>query len=205
MKMRSSCPTSAPLPVTSFRFDAFNHEYVETATGEVLPHITGMLERTGWIDDRWYTEESCARGQQVHRLTADYDLGAIDVDQERGPFRSYLLAYVDAMKVIPHEWVGIEEPLVHAGYRFGGRPDRHGRIYTAKGILEIKSGAVDKAHPIQTALQAILLAPIVGLPPELIDRFCLYVKPTGRWVLDQHKERRDLIEAQRIIQVCHRS
>src|SRR5574341_1863405 len=45
-----------------FRFDALNHEYLSVATGEVFPHITGMLEQTGWIDDRWYTEESSDRG-----------------------------------------------------------------------------------------------------------------------------------------------
>lgn len=193
----------APLPITSFRFDAFNHEYVETATGLVLPHITGMLDRTGWVDDRWYTEESCERGHQVHRLTADYDLGAIDdLDRVVDKYRAYLLAYADAMRVIPHEWDAIEEPLVHSTYRFGGRCDRRGRIYTAKGVCEVKSGLVDKAHPVQTALQAILVAPLFGLPPELVDRFCLYLKPTGRWTLEQHKEPRDLIEAKRIIQVC---
>jgi hypothetical protein len=191
-----------PLPISTFRFDADRHDYIETATGVVLPHITGMLERAGWIDDRWYTDESCERGHQVHRLTADVDLGAIEPYDVQGKYRSYVLAYVDAMKIIPHDWQGIEEPLVHPTFRFGGRADRRGRIYTAQGVMEIKSGLVDKAHPIQTALQAILVAPLLGIPSEIVDRFCLYVKPTGRWKLEQHRERRDLIEAQRIIRLC---
>lgn len=193
---------TAPLPISSFRFDALLHAYIETATGVELPHVTGMLERAGLIDSRFYTDDSRERGSHVHRLTADFDLGAIGPDDVQGKFRSYLLSYVDAMKVIPHCWDAIEEPTVHPSFRFGGRPDRVGRIYTTLGVLEVKTGLVEKAHPIQTALQAILVAPKLGIPPEIIDRFCLYVKPTGRWKLEQHRERRDLIEAQRIIRLC---
>ena len=52
-----------------FRFDAIRHSYTELATGEERPHITGMLERTGWVDEEWFTEESSERGTAVHSLT----------------------------------------------------------------------------------------------------------------------------------------
>jgi hypothetical protein len=49
----------APLP---FRFDAIDHLYLELHSGDVLPHITGMLEKTGWVDDLWMTEDGKERG-----------------------------------------------------------------------------------------------------------------------------------------------
>ena len=57
-----------------FRFDALNHEYIALDTGEMLPHITGMLETAGLVDDLWFTEESSECGTCVHSLTAQYDL-----------------------------------------------------------------------------------------------------------------------------------
>jgi hypothetical protein len=77
-----------------FRFDAVNHEYIDPSSGSVFPHITGMLQQTGWIDDTWYTEESSARGRAVHRLTADFDLGALHVDSCVSRYRPYLLGHV---------------------------------------------------------------------------------------------------------------
>lgn len=185
-----------------FRFDPFNHEYIDVETGELIPHITGMLEATGLIDDRWYSEESSDRGTAVHRLTHDYDLGALDVASCVSEHRGYLLGHVAAMQVIPHAWDDVEVPRVHPQLRFGGRPDRNGVIYQAKGVLEVKSGGPEKSHAIQTAMQAILVAPIYGLPPEMLLRFALYLKPNGKFKLEEHKRKADFDEARRIIRRC---
>lgn len=188
--------------VYPFRFDALNHEYIDLATGETLPHITGMLERTGWIDDTWFTEESSVRGQAVHRLTADYDLGALDVQSCVSLYRGWLLAYVKAMKLFGAEILAVEEPAVHPMHKFGGRPDRVLRVLRALGVLEIKSGLPAKSHPIQTALQAILVAPQLSLPPESLLRFALYVRDNGSCKLEEHKRRYDFDKAREIIKTC---
>lgn len=188
-----------------FRFDAAAHEYYDLVTGELLPHITGILEETGWVDTTWFTDESSERGQAVHTLTADYDLGAIEdpvgVDSA---FKGWLLAHVKAMSVLRPEILAVEQPLVHPVYRFGGRPDRDAILYGTRAVLELKSGAPHKAHPIQTALQAILVSHDAALPPETIQRFCLYLKRTGKFRLDQHRDRRDFDEAFALIHTCCR-
>jgi len=186
----------------SFRFNAVEHEYVDLATGAILPHITGMLERTGWVDSTFYTEESRERGHAVHKLTADYDLGALEVESVRTPFRGYLLAHVKAMQILQPEIVGVEEPGVHPVYKFGGRPDRRVRVRRRAGVLELKSGVVEPSHPIQTALQAILVAADYDLPPEHLARFCLYLRDNGRFTLEEHTSRHDFTEAQRVIRTC---
>lgn len=192
-------PTAmAPL----FRFDANTHEYLDLERNEVLPHITGMLQATGWIDDRFYTAESSARGQAVHRLATEHDLGALDIITYQSEYRGWLLGHIKTVSIVRPEWTHLEEPFVHPRLRFGGRPDRVGRIFGAVAVWEIKSGAPDKAHRIQTALQAILVAPAVGLPPEAILRYAEHLKPTGKYALDQHTSRWDFDEAYRVIKRC---
>lgn len=193
---------AATLP---FRFDADTHEYLSVETGEVFPHITGMLERTGWIDDRFYSEESSARGIAVHRLTADYDLGSLDVASCTSIFRGYLLGHVAAVSIVQPGWLAVEEPLVHRTLRFGGRPDRDCYITNRlRAVWEVKSGVPDRAHQVQTAMQAILVADLDGLPPDSIGRFCCYLKGKGKYKVEQHRSRRDFDEAYRVIRECTR-
>lgn len=194
-----------------FRFDASRHEYIDLAHGTVLPHITGMLERTGWIDDTWYTEESSLRGQAVHRLTADYDLGALDVASCVSKYRPWLLAYVEALRKLGGPvWTAVEAPAVHPDHRFGGRPDRVGQVFRAWTVVELKTNNkgwnLEKAHPIQTALQAVLVSGTAFrlLPAEAWMRAALYLRPDGRCRYIEHTDRRDLDEARRIIAKCCR-
>jgi|SRR5215510_6292703 len=189
----------APQP---FRFDAAVHEYLNPETGEIYPHITGMLASTGWIDDGWYTEESSERGTAVHRLTADYDLGALDVVSCTSRFRNYLLGHIAAVKAVQVEMLAVEEPLVHSRYKFGGRPDRDALVVRARSVWEIKSGVADRSHQIQTALQAILVADEAKLPERSILRFCCYVNAKGRFKVEEHKSMSDFVEAHRIIARC---
>jgi hypothetical protein len=190
----------------AFRFDADDHSYTLVATGEERPHVTSMLGRAGWIDDTWMTEESSARGQQVHHLTADYDLGALNPSlHDAGPYRAYVLAHAKAMRSIAHTWEAIEVPLMHPRYLFGGRPDRVGLALGLRTVLEVKSGDPLPGHRIQTALQAILAAeatPHPSVPADYYQRGALYLRPTGKFKLELHKDRRDLDEARRIIRKC---
>lgn len=185
-----------------FRFDADAHEYMDPATGEIFPHITGMLEAAGEIDARWYTEESSERGRAVHRLTAEYDLNALDLataqtDDPR--HRGYLLAHAKAMAILRPEFLSVEEPLVHPRWRFGGRPDRVIVLDRMLGVLEIKSGGIERSHQIQTALQAILVATDLRLPAHHVKRWCLYVGEKGKFKLEEHVSRRNFDRAEEIL------
>lgn len=191
-----------------FRFDARNHEYIDIETGAVFPHITGMLDRAGLVDDLWFTEESSERGTCVHKLTADFDLGAMDPATCVSVHRGYLLGHVAAMKVLKPEIIAVEEPFVHPTFRYGGRLDRDLKIYGIRGTLEIKSTAAPaKSHRIQTALQAILLEAKTGIPAEDLGRWCLYLTPKGRYKLVDHNrdpfdKAKDFLEARAIIRMC---
>jgi hypothetical protein len=187
-----------------FRFDAERHEYVDLDTGAVLPHITGMLEATGWIDSTWYSDEDRDRGTAVHRLTADYDLDALDLASCVSPFRGWLLAHVNAVQIVRPQILAVEEPIVHPVYKYGGRPDRQVVIERAFGVWEGKTGRPEKSHAIQTALQAFLVALEHNLPAEMVRRWCVYLQDKGKWKLEEHTRRADFDEARRIIRLCCR-
>jgi alkanesulfonate monooxygenase SsuD/methylene tetrahydromethanopterin reductase-like flavin-dependent oxidoreductase (luciferase family) len=194
--------------LTQFRFDPDLHEYTDR-DGRPLPHITGMLERCGWIDRTWYDDEASERGRQVHRLTADFDMGALDVGSFVSKYRPWLLSYVGAMQTLRPTWDAIEAPAVHPDYRFGGRPDRVGKVFGIYTILEVKSNNkgwnLEKAHPIQTALQAVLVSATRPLPAEAWTRYALYCRPNGKFRLEPHEQRRkDFDEAYRIVKECCR-
>jgi hypothetical protein len=186
------------LAAGQFRFIATTHEYVDPH-GVVLPHITGLLEQAGLVDDRWFTDESSVRGTAVHRLTADYDLGLMNVKSCVSVHKPYLLAHVKLMAILRPTWLHVEEPMMHPHYRFCGRTDRVAVLHGQRGVFEIKSGAPARAHQIQTALQAILDSAESGLPPDAEVRYCAYYNPNGKLKLVQHIDRRDFDEAQRII------
>lgn len=187
--------------MSGFAFDAVKHEYSCRATGRVFPHITGLLTADGLIDEEWYTEEGKYRGTWIHDRTAGYDRGAFQVADVPAdePYRGYLLAHAAAMDAIPHTFEAIEVPRVHFGFGFGGRPDRAGTVYELRAVMEGKSGAPDKAHAIQTALQAILEAPRWGLEPHMVARFCLYWRADGSYRLVEHERRRDFDRAYKIL------
>lgn len=101
------------------------------------------------------------------------------------------------------EVLSVEVPAVHPVLLFGGRPDRDVMIDGLRGILEIKSGAREKSHRIQTAMQAILREPATGIPAWAAGRWCLYVADDGKFTCDSHHlqpgARLDIDEALRII------
>lgn len=197
----------------SFRFDASAHQYVALDTGEVLPHITGFMRAGGLIDDRWFTAEHSNRGKHVHTLTADYDHGAIENPAEStSMYKGYLLGYVAAKKKLMPEWEHIETAFVHWGFRFGGRPDRVGRVIGGLGVGDVKSGIEQKAAApvtggrvvaitgVQTALQSILISPSFdNVPPESIFRFGIYVKSNGKHKVVPYDDPRDFDIARRLL------
>lgn len=178
-----------------FRFERQSHVY--TLDGEVIPHVTGMLEDTGYISTVFYDDESRERGSIVHALTAEYDLGAIaDPEAVVTRWKGWFLAYVAAVRVLRPIHQAIEEAFASLRYRFGGRPDR---IWIYKGlecIVDIKTGGPEPWHGVQCALNDIVVG---GLPPGVRLRYGLYLTERGRWTFMPHEDRRDYDKAYGVI------
>ena len=191
-----------PVP---FAFDAGPHTYTALDTGERLQGLTDMLEHTGWIDRRWYSEESSERGTIVHGWTAKMDDRSCTFAQAceyAQDYSGWLAGHHRATLVYRPVFHSIECPLVHPVYRFGGRLDRVALINGVLTIIEIKTGQKEKSHQVQTALQAILASVEYKLPPERIHRVAWYERPNGKVKVEPHDDLRDFAEARAVIKAC---
>lgn len=183
----------------AFRFEPVDHSYY--LDDHKIPSITQLIERGGLLGPGadYYTESSRDRGHEVHRLCADYDLGALDLPRLESPHRGYVLAYIAASQALKPSWTEIEEADAHPKYRFAGRIDRAGVVLGRQTVAELKSAAKAKHHQIQTALQAILKSARHGLPAESWQRLVIYLKNTGKYSVEIHEDLRDFAEAYRLI------
>jgi hypothetical protein len=94
----------------------------------------------------------------------------------------------------------IEQALYHPQRRFGGRPDRVGTMGRFHAIVDLKTGAKEEWHRLQTALHSILVAAQPGsLPAEFWQRGALYLREDGSWKWDPHERLSDLTEARGIL------
>ena len=133
--------------------------------------------------------------------------------------RPYLMAYMAACAALKPKWEAIEEADVHPRYGFAGRTDRVGIVLGKQTVLEIKSGAKPSVlrtvtdcegntftyqhptnqHAIQTALQSELATVRWPLPAEHWQRLVLYLKPSGKFSVERHEDRRDFDVAMDLI------
>ena len=140
--------------VVPFRFEKSTHTYVALDTGEVLPSITQILETAGKIDTRWFTQASRDRGTAVHNWTMDIDFDVLpSLDSVEDELRPYLSAYQMFKAIERPVMLAIEVPAAHSVFRFGGRIDRQVRMRKRSGVLEIKTGGIQRWHMLQTALR----------------------------------------------------
>ena len=182
----------------SFRFDEAEHAYY--LDGKRIPSITQLLDAGGLVNGAaYFTEESRRRGTEVHQLCADYDMGALDPLTVTSNRRPYLMAYVAACSALKPTWDAIEEADVHPAHGFAGRTDRVGFVLNRQTVAEIKSAAKAKHHAIQTALQAVLASVRWPLPAEHWQRLVVYVKPSGKFSVERHEDRRDFDVAMDLI------
>ena len=185
-----------------FRFDEARHEY--ELDGVRLPSITQLISLGGLVNgEAYFTEASRNRGTAIHAMTANFDLG-VDLGEQlqSSPLRGYVLAYMAAVDALKPTWECIEEADYSARYRFAGRTDRIGMVFGKRTVCEIKSAVKAAHHSVQTSLQSILAAENRRMPnvsAEKWQRLTIYLKPTGKYSIDRHEDRRDFDVAQTLI------
>lgn len=172
--------------MSEWRFDRERHEYWWKGTR--APGVSGILVGHGLIDSRFLTPESRARGSLVHALTVEYDQRTLrrcppDVD-------GYLTAYHNFCEDVRPVYVATEEPRFHEELIFGGCPDRIcSQLVNGPGVLEIKTGAKYPWHGIQLAGYQLL--------QPAGERWCLYLKPNGRYDLRPQRRAEDYADFHR--------
>lgn len=133
------------------KFDPKTHIFT-TTDGRQIPSVTQILKAEGWIDDRYYNEDSRKRGQYVHEATALLDAGQLDWTSLDDETAQYLLVYEKAKADLGIRTRGIEK-IVHAGDQWAGICDRtlHCRSRSRLGLADLKTGGHETWHYMQLA------------------------------------------------------
>jgi len=155
-------------------FDPALHEYSD---GDVIIlSVTQILKRAGLIDDRWFNEEARDRGSAVHTLCERYAHG-IRFDNAGRALVS--LQYVNAFSRFMAEsgvYAIDTETMIEGaidGHRYAGKYDLMAEIQGKRVLIDIKTGAKAKWHPVQLAAYAMQ-----SKPHSAMD---LYLKANGKY------------------------
>ena len=125
-------------------FDKSNHIY--HWNGKQLPSVTEILEKTGWIDKTWFTDDARNRGTATHeaiRLYLQDDLDPDSVHPEVQPRLDAAKQFLHDMKVEP---IHIEVPMaciLTPGQPYAGTPDLVCKMDGAITVIDWKNAAVE--------------------------------------------------------------
>lgn len=158
-------------------FEPESHLY--RLNGSKVPSVTQVLKSVGIIDDSWFTEHSAWRGSVVHMVCQLEDEGDLDEASVAPEVTGYLEAWrrfkLDTGFVAEVN----EEPMFSTKLGFAGTPDRIGTVFDcSRTVVDLKSGAVQKAARIQLAAYQIL-ADENGY--RAINRVAVQLKPDGKY------------------------
>lgn len=162
-------------------FNAELHEYSEN--GVIIPSVTQILQNAGYIDARWFTAEARDRGSAVHTLCERYAKGERQ-DSTGKPlaYREYVNSFCSWFLDNRPYLIASECIVSHTlnGKRYAGKFDGIYEIGGRRILVDVKTGAKAKWHPIQ--LVAYSLAELnEGTkvnPDAMMD---LYLKPDGTY------------------------
>lgn len=160
------------------QFDKSTHTY--TVNGEVYPSVTQIIKEAGLIDDVWFNEEATDRGTIVHAATSLCDIGRLNAEAVPNDVQPYLDGWKRFLQENKPQIVGVERRFYQPTYCFAGTIDRLLFVGGVKAILDIKSGAPQAWHEIQTAGYGLG----VGMSGA---RYCLYLDGKGGYKLERHE------------------
>lgn len=179
-------------------FDEATHEYWRKGTK--VPGVTTVLRAAKLVDPTWFTEEAKRKGTIVHDLTMQIDQESTLISRlsPKWDVLGEVEAYLKFRAEIRPRYRLIEVPMLHPVLLFGGKPDRVcSSLMGSPAVLEIKTGSPARWHGVQLAGYQ-LLEPTGA-------RYVLYLKPNGKYVLEQCKRAEDYDDFYRALDDYHKA
>jgi hypothetical protein len=169
--------------MTGDYFEASTHRYF--MSGREVPGVTSVLKAAGIIDAKFLSNhEALRRGTLVHQHCEWVDrevrlARAIASAPIVKPIDGYINAYAAFVRDHAPRYTHVEEGLLHARHRYGGRPDRICADLCGRGpaILELKTGSPADWHGVQLAAYQLLFP--TG------SRWVVYLRADGRYTLNR--------------------
>lgn len=171
-------------------FEADTHTYTDE-DGKILPSVTQILQGVGIIVPTIFAPGAAAFGTSVHEILECIDKGFMTAASfEDTDASGYVKAYTQFLTDTKFKVTSVELIHAHEEYRYAGTVDRIGLwpTSTQKCVIDLKTGSKQPWHALQTAAYAMLIDPA---KPYNLERYCLYLKRTGKYKLEQYKDRND--------------
>ena len=160
-------------------FDAATHTY--RINGQSVPSVTQILAEAGLIDGQWYTDESQLRGRTVHIITALHDRDELDESKVADEYKGYLTAWRKLQADTQCEVFSVERRICNFVYRYAGTMDRLVRWNGVLYLVDLKTGATQWWHKIQTAAYWMCH----DIPAAC--RCAIYLSPDGSYKIKIHE------------------
>lgn len=148
-------------------------DHIYMLDGVVIPSVTQALHAEGFIDDRWFTEESSIRGTYVHLASHMHDMGTLDEDTLDPVLVPYLDGYKQFLDDTGFEVLESEVRQYHKTYLYAGTPDKKGLLYGRRSLIDLKSGKPEAWVKLQLGGYWLL--------DEPCDCYSLQLKPDGTY------------------------
>jgi hypothetical protein len=161
-------------------FDAEEHRY--WCNGREYPSVTRIIAAAGLSDARWYTDRATRRGTIVHTVLAWEDTGRLVNPGAIPPeIQPYWVAWLDCLKHEGWAIAAVEKRVIHGTWGYAGTLDRLVTNGAGTAVVDIKTGAPEPWHAIQTAAYAETM----GCLPM---RCAVYLRDDGTYRLTAHTD-----------------
>lgn len=158
------------------KFQEDGHIY--TLDGKIIPSVTTKMKEAG-LTSNFYKKGSAERGTMIHSLTEIVDLVP---DFEPEEYQGYIKAW-KAWKENANAKIIQSEMIVYSrSLWYAGTLDRIVEFNDELWILDIKTGAKAKWHPVQLAAYSTALAECTDY--EVNQGVVCYIKANGTYSID---------------------
>lgn len=176
----------------SLAFDPVEHRYFWQ--GQPVPGVTSVLQAAGLIDFTGVPIDALVaareRGTAVHRMCELDDLGDLDEDSADDSLLGYLVAWRKFREETGFAPDAIEQRVYHPTSRYAGTLDRMGMFQGHRTLIDLKTGAPQRATGAQLAGYAMAVDQKAG---HKIHRFAIHLEEAGTFRLIRYAEAADFV------------
>ena len=175
---------------TELTFNKELHKY--EFNGVPVPSVTQVLASVGLIDLSMVPanilNEACEFGSLVHKATELYDHGRLKLDGLDPEINHCVTAWLQFVKDFDVQILEIELRVYSNRFKYAGTLDRIAVIKDRLYIIDLKTGAKQKAYMAQTAAYALAYREMTGT--RAIKRASVYLDGE-KYKFDPHENKED--------------
>jgi hypothetical protein len=124
--------------------------YVDPKTNDNYVRVSDVLREFGYIDARFFDEESRTRGHAVHLAIKLIEKGTLDEESLDPIIIPWIEGYRKFKREVPFKAQYFEQPVCNRLWRFAGTLDLFGMSAGDALLIDVKTGNGQKAHRLQT-------------------------------------------------------